>query len=90
MRAIFAPSTYCRADSSTTGAAAVTVNGSTVWHAARSGSVSGSCGGCRFGEAFYVADAAPGGTIIVRYDVTTGARMYETPVMPGFTVRRRR
>jgi hypothetical protein len=61
-------------------------DGSTVWHASRSGSVSGSCGGCRSGDAFYVADAAPGGTIIVRFDVASGMRMHSTPVMPGFTL----
>ncbi len=61
-------------------------DGATVWHAARVGSVSGSCGGARFGDAFYVADAVAGGHAIVRFDVTTGARMYQSPTMPGFTL----
>ncbi len=61
-------------------------DGSTVWHAARVGSVSGQCGGCIFGDAFYVADAAPGGTVIKRFDLTSGAFEYQSPVMPGFTV----
>lgn len=61
-------------------------DGTTTWHAQRTGSVSGSCGGALFGGAFYVADAAVGGQIIVRYDASTGARLYETPVMAGFTL----
>ncbi len=60
-------------------------DGSLVWHASRTGSVSGQCGGCLHGEAFYVADAVPGGHSIVRYDAITGAEMYSGPVMPGFT-----
>ncbi len=61
-------------------------DGTTVWHAARTGSVSGSCGGALSGNAFYVADAASGGNILVRYDATTGARLYQSPVMSGFTL----
>lgn len=61
-------------------------DGSTVWHSARTGSVSGNCGGALYGNAFYVADAVPGGHSIVRYDAVTGAEMYSSPVMPGFTL----
>jgi hypothetical protein len=61
-------------------------DGHTVWHAARVGSVSSSCGGARHGNAFYVADAAGGGHILVRYDVETGERMHQSQVMPGFTL----
>jgi len=61
-------------------------DGSTAWHATRLGSVSSSCGGAIFQDSFYVADAAPGGHILVRYDLATGARLYESPVMPGFTL----
>jgi hypothetical protein len=61
-------------------------DGSTVWHASRTGSVSGSCGGALFGNAFYVADAVSGGHSIVRFDATTGARMYQSPTMSGFTL----
>ncbi|NLP06274.1 PQQ-binding-like beta-propeller repeat protein [Candidatus Fermentibacteria bacterium] len=60
-------------------------DGSLVWHASRTGSVSGQCGGCLHGDAFYVADAVPGGHSIVRYDAVTGVEMYSSPVMPGFT-----
>lgn len=61
-------------------------DGSTVWHANRVGSVSSSCGGAIYGDAFYVADAVGGGHAIVRYDLATGARMYQSPTMPGFTL----
>jgi hypothetical protein len=61
-------------------------DGTTVWHAARVGSVSGSCGGALFGNAFYVADVVGGGHVIVRYDATTGARLYQSPTMSGFTL----
>ncbi len=61
-------------------------DGSTVWHANRVGSVSSSCGGALHGDAFYVADAVSGGHVIVRYDLATGARMYQSPLMPGFTL----
>jgi hypothetical protein len=61
-------------------------DGVLVWHADRVGSVSGSCGGALFQNRFYVADAAPGGTIIVCYDVQSGQRLYESQVMTGFTV----
>ncbi len=60
------------------------VDGSMVWHAARTGSVSGNCGGAIHGEAFYVADAVGGGHAIQRFDLATGAFEYESPVMPGF------
>jgi outer membrane protein assembly factor BamB len=58
--------------------------GQTVWNSPRSGSVSGNCGGAVFGDAVYVADAAVGGHVMVRYDLTSGARLYESPVMDGF------
>ena len=61
-------------------------DGHTVWHVARVGSVSSSCGGARFGDACYVADVTGGGHILVRHDVATGQGMYESPIMPGFTL----
>ncbi|MBK8229054.1 MAG: PQQ-binding-like beta-propeller repeat protein [Candidatus Eisenbacteria bacterium] len=61
-------------------------DGALVWHAARVGSVSGTCGGAIFGNALYVADAVPGGHALVRYDLTTGTRLYQSPTMPGFTI----
>jgi len=61
-------------------------DGSTAWHATRLGSVSSSCGGTIYQDSFYIADAAPGGHIIVGYDLATGARLYQSQVMPGFTL----
>ncbi len=61
-------------------------DGSTVWHAARVGSVSGTCGGALHGNAFYVADVTGGGHILVRYDASTGQRLYQSPVMTGFLI----
>jgi hypothetical protein len=48
--------------------------------------VTGSCGGALFGDAFYIADAAVGGHVLVRYDAVTGARRYQSALMPGFTL----
>jgi hypothetical protein len=61
-------------------------DGATVWHANRLGSVTDSCGGALYQDAFYVADVTAGGHIIVRYDVNSGQRLYQSPVMPGFTL----
>lgn len=59
-------------------------DGTTVWTANRQGSVSGHCGAVRFGNAVYVADSAPGGQVIKRFDLATGAFRYQGPLMPGF------
>lgn len=61
-------------------------DGTTAWTASRQGSVSGNCGAAVHGNAVYVADAAPGGNVIERYDLATGAFRYAGPVMPGFLV----
>lgn len=61
-------------------------DGSTVWSTPRTGSVSGSCGVALFGNSVYGADAAPGGTVLERYDLTTGLLQYASPVMTGFTI----
>ncbi len=60
------------------------VDGTTAWSASRQASVSGNCGAACFGNAVYVADAAPGGNVLKRYDLATGAFQYASPVMPGF------
>jgi putative pyrroloquinoline-quinone binding quinoprotein len=61
-------------------------DGGTAWVADRLGSVSGNCGGAVFGNAVYVADAAPGGHVIKRFDLSTGQFQYQSPVMSGFTL----
>lgn len=59
-------------------------DGSTAWTANRQASVSGNCGAALYGSAVYVADAAPGGNVIKRFDLASGAFQYASPVMPGF------
>jgi len=61
-------------------------DGATVWTAVRTCSVSGNCGGAVFGNAVYVADAVSGGHSIKKFDLSTGALMYQSPVMAGFTI----
>ncbi len=60
--------------------------GAQVWQANRQASVSGNCGGAIGGNAIYVADAVGGGNTIKKYDLATGAFLYQGPVMPGFTI----
>jgi hypothetical protein len=61
-------------------------DGTTAWTANRVGSVSGDCGGALGATGFYVADAAAGGTVIKKFNTDTGAFMYQSPVMAGFTI----
>jgi hypothetical protein len=62
------------------------LDGTTVWSANRLGSVSGNCGGAIHGNGVFVADAAPGGNVIKKYDLTTGAFLYQSPLMSGFLI----
>lgn len=62
------------------------LTGATVWSTPRLCSVSGSCGGVATDDAVYIADAAPGGHVIVKLDIDTGFIAYESDVMPGFTL----
>lgn len=73
---IFATNTYVRRVSR--------LDGSTVWNSARNCSVSGDCGPALSGNAVYVDEVAPGGQVLTRFDADTGARLYSSPVMPGF------
>lgn len=61
-------------------------DGSTAWTSPRVCNVTSSCGPALFGDAVYVAEPAPGGNVIRRLDLGTGASQYQTPVMPGFTL----
>lgn len=73
---IFATNTYVRRVDS--------VDGSTLWNATRSCSVSGDCGPAIGGDSVYVDEVAAGGQVITRFDLATGAKLYSSPVMPGF------
>ena len=61
-------------------------DGSTVWSATRSASVSGQTAAAVTEDAAFLANTAPGGQIITKYDLATGAVLYQSEVMPGFTV----
>lgn len=61
-------------------------DGSTLWSTPRICNVTSSCGPALFGDAVYVAEPAPGGNSIRKFDLATGAPLYATPVMPGFTL----
>lgn len=60
--------------------------GARVWRTARVGSVGGNCGAAASASAVYIADVASGGHVIKKLDVQTGAVLYQSAVMPGFTV----
>lgn len=60
--------------------------GATVWRTARIGSVGGNCGAAASSSAVYIADAVVGGHAIKKLDPATGAILYASPVMPGFTI----
>lgn len=62
------------------------MTGATVWRVNRVCSVSSSCGGAIFGDAIYVADAVVGGHAIKKFSLATGALLYQSAVMPGFTL----
>lgn len=61
-------------------------DGTTVWSTNRLGSVSGNCGPAIRGDALYIADAVVGGHAIKRLDVNSGAILYQSPTMIGFTL----
>jgi hypothetical protein len=65
-------------------------NGATAWRASRACPVSGSCGGA-IGPGggtpgVYVVDSVPGGNVIKKFDLATGQFLYQSPVLPGFTI----
>lgn len=61
-------------------------SGALVWSTNRVGSVSGNCGGAIGNAAVYVADAVVGGHAIKKFDLATGALLYQGPLMAGFTI----
>ncbi|MEQ1894196.1 MAG: PQQ-binding-like beta-propeller repeat protein [Planctomycetota bacterium] len=61
------------------------LDGSTVWETPRLCNVTSSCGIALFGDAVYVAEPAPGGNWIKKLDLASGAVLYNTVVMAGFT-----
>jgi len=61
-------------------------DGTTMWSVARVASVSGNCGGAIRGNAIYIADTVAGGQAIKKFNLTTGAFMYQSTVMAGFLI----
>ena len=61
------------------------IDGSTVWETPRLCNVTSSCGIALSASAVYVAEPAPGGNWIKKLDLASGAVLYNTVVMPGFT-----
>jgi outer membrane protein assembly factor BamB len=59
-------------------------SGARVWRTARTCSVSSSCGCAVRGDAVYAADVVPGGQVIKRFNISTGAFEYQSPLMSGF------
>ncbi|HMN94891.1 MAG TPA: PQQ-binding-like beta-propeller repeat protein [Phycisphaerales bacterium] len=73
---IFATNTYLRRVSA--------LDGSTLWNSVRNCSVSGDCGPAIANGSIYIDEVAAGGQVITRFDLASGARLYSSPVMPGF------
>jgi hypothetical protein len=62
------------------------LDGTTVWSAPRLCNVTSSCGVALHGDGVYVAEPAPGGNVVRKLDLASGASRYQTSVMPGFTL----
>ncbi len=62
-------------------------DGATVWITPRSCPVSGNCGGAVAvgNDALYIDESEAGGNVLTKLDLATGAVLYSSPVMPGFT-----
>lgn len=60
------------------------ITGDTVWRVGRSCSVTGNCGGALSDTAVFVNDIAAGGHVIKKFDLETGAFLYQSTLMPGF------
>ncbi len=59
--------------------------GATEWSTARFCPVSGNCGVAITSDAVYFDQPAVGGNSVGKLDLATGAMLYESPVMIGFT-----
>ncbi len=83
---VFAPNGDLLIGSFTTLTRIRAADGTTAWEVPRLCSVSSSCGCAASEDTVYIADAAPGGHALKAYDMETGAFLYQTDVMPGFTL----
>lgn len=62
------------------------VDGTTAWSTPRVCNVTSSCGVALFEDGVYVVEPVPGGNGIRKLDLATGASLYASSLMPGFTV----
>ncbi len=60
-------------------------SGATLWSTPRNRAVSGNCGAAATDTALFIDEVAPGGQIVTKLDLATGAKLYSSAVMPGFT-----
>lgn len=60
-------------------------DGSTVWSTTRSCPVSGNCGAAATDTALFIDEPAVGGNKLTKLDLATGAILYSSATMPGFT-----
>ncbi len=60
-------------------------DGATVWDVARTCPVSGNCGAAVSATGVFIDEAFPGGQVLTKRDVATGAVLYQSPLMAGFT-----
>lgn len=60
-------------------------SGATVWNVPRTCPVSGNCGPAATASALYIDEPAAGGQVLTKFDIASGARLYSSSLMPGFT-----
>lgn len=60
-------------------------DGATLWSVARTCPVSGTCGAALSATGVFIDEAFPGGQMLTKFDPATGALLYRSPLMPGFT-----
>ncbi len=60
-------------------------NGQVVWQTPRSCPVSGACGAAATDTAVFIDEPGPGGNVITKLDIATGAVLYSSSLMIGFT-----
>ncbi len=60
-------------------------DGATVWDVPRTCPVSGNCGAAVNASGVFIDEAFPGGQILSKRHLATGAVLYQSPLMAGFT-----
>jgi outer membrane protein assembly factor BamB len=60
-------------------------DGATVWDEARTCPVSGACGAAVSATGVFIDEAFPGGQVLTKRDLATGAVLYQSTLMAGFT-----